>query len=139
MYLTHLDYVDMERIMTHKLAQQVNGTEYSWTRLNTLCWAIGSISGAMAEDDEKRFLVTVIKELLHLCEFKKGKDHKAIIAANIMYVVGQYPRFLRCVRDGGGGAGAGVGAGGRWRAAEARQPFPQGPLEVSQDGRLQAL
>ena len=26
-----------------------------------LCWAIGSISGAMHEDDEKRFLVTVIK------------------------------------------------------------------------------
>ena len=49
----------------------------------------------MSEEDEKRFLVTVIKELLHLCEFKKGKDHKAIIAANIMYVVGQYPRFLR--------------------------------------------
>ena len=26
-----------------------------------ICWAIGSISGAMHEDDEKRFLVTVIK------------------------------------------------------------------------------
>lgn len=26
-----------------------------------LCWAIGSISGAMHEEDEKRFLVTVIK------------------------------------------------------------------------------
>lgn len=26
-----------------------------------LCWAVGSISGAMHEEDEKRFLVTVIK------------------------------------------------------------------------------
>ena len=60
-----------------------------------LCWAIGSISGAMHEEDEKRFLVTVIKDLLGLCEQKKGKDNKAIIASNIMYVVGQYPRFLR--------------------------------------------
>lgn len=60
-----------------------------------LCWAIGSISGAMQEEDEKRFLVTVIKDLLGLCEQKKGKDNKAIIASNIMYVVGQYPRFLR--------------------------------------------
>lgn len=60
-----------------------------------LCWAIGSISGAMYEEDEKRFLVTVIKDLLGLCEQKKGKDNKAIIASNIMYVVGQYPRFLR--------------------------------------------
>ena len=45
--------------------------------------------------DEKRFLVTVIKDLLGLCEQKKGKDNKAIIASNIMYIVGQYPRFLR--------------------------------------------
>uniref|UniRef100_A0A2M4BBI0 Exportin-1 n=1 Tax=Anopheles marajoara TaxID=58244 RepID=A0A2M4BBI0_9DIPT len=94
-YLTHLDYADTERIMTDKLNNQVNGTEFSWKNLNTLCWAIGSISGAFFEDDEKRFLVTVIKELLGLCEHKKGKDNKAIIASNIMYVVGQYPRFLR--------------------------------------------
>lgn len=63
--------------------------------MSQLCWAIGSISGAMHEEDEKRFLVTVIKDLLGLCEQKKGKDNKAIIASNIMYVVGQYPRFLR--------------------------------------------
>lgn len=60
-YLTHLDYADTERIMTEKLHNQVNGTEWSWKNLNTLCWAIGSISGAMHEEDEKRFLVTVIK------------------------------------------------------------------------------
>uniref|UniRef100_A0AAY4A8W7 Exportin-1 n=1 Tax=Denticeps clupeoides TaxID=299321 RepID=A0AAY4A8W7_9TELE len=94
-YLTHLDYVDTERIMTEKLHNQVNGTEWSWRNLNTLCWAIGSISGAMHEEDEKRFLVTVIKDLLGLCEQKRGKDNKAIIASNIMYIVGQYPRFLR--------------------------------------------
>lgn len=94
-YLTHLDYTDTERIMTEKLQNQVNGTEWSWKNLNTLCWAIGSISGAMHEEDEKRFLVTVIKDLLGLCEQKKGKDNKAIIASNIMYVVGQYPRFLK--------------------------------------------
>ncbi len=81
--------------MTEKLTLQVNGVEYSWKRLNTLCWAIGSISGSMSEDDEKKFLVTVIKDLLSLCEHRRGKDHKAIIASNIMYIVGQYPRFLR--------------------------------------------
>lgn len=131
-YLTHLDYADTENIMTEKLHNQVNGTEWSWKNLNTvsvlcsvslypcssyvvpasnmlwtefkmcsddaslqLCWAIGSISGAMHEEDEKRFLVTVIRDLLGLCEQKRGKDNKAIIASNIMYVVGQYPRFLR--------------------------------------------
>ncbi|CAB4067879.1 XPO1 [Lepeophtheirus salmonis] len=94
-YLTHLDYGDTEKIMTEKLQNQVNGNEWSWKNLNTLCWAIGSISGSMHEEDEKRFLVTVIKDLLGLCEQKKGKDNKAIIASNIMYIVGQYPRFLR--------------------------------------------
>lgn len=26
---------------------------------------------------------------------KRGKDNKAVVASNIMYVVGQYPRFLK--------------------------------------------
>lgn len=94
-YLTHLNCDDTESIMLSKLTAQVNGTEWSWNNLNTLCWAIGSISGAMSEDEEKRFLVTVIKDLLGMCEQKRGKDNKAVIASNIMYVVGQYPRFLK--------------------------------------------
>ena len=94
-YLTHLNCDDTENIMLSKLTSQVDGTEWSWNNLNTLCWAIGSISGAMTEDEEKRFLVTVIKDLLGLCEQKRGKDNKAVVASNIMYVVGQYPRFLK--------------------------------------------
>ena len=38
--------------------------------------------------------MTLIKDLLGLCEQKKGKDNKAIIASNIMYIVSQYPLFL---------------------------------------------
>ncbi|CAF9904875.1 MAG: Karyopherin transporter [Heterodermia speciosa] len=94
-YLTHLDVVDTENIMSDKLARQVDGTEWSWSNCNTLCWAIGSISGAMNEESEKRFLVTVIKDLLGLTEMKRGKDNKAVVASNIMYIVGQYPRFLK--------------------------------------------
>ena len=94
-FLTHLNCDDTESIMLARLTEQVDGTNWSWNNLNTLCWAIGSISGAMSEDEEKRFLVTVIKDLLGLCEQKKGKDNKAVIASNIMYVVGQYPRFLK--------------------------------------------
>ncbi|CAH8457772.1 unnamed protein product [Schistosoma rodhaini] len=86
---------DTKKIMIEKLQHQVDGREWSWHNLNTLCWAIGSISGAMQEDDERSFLVIVIRDLLGLCEQKRGKDNKAIVASNIMYVVGQYPRFLR--------------------------------------------
>ncbi|BEI79661.1 hypothetical protein CcaverHIS002_0101900 [Cutaneotrichosporon cavernicola] len=94
-YLTHLDVQDTEQIMTDKLAKQIDGSEWSWNNLNTLCWAIGSISGAMNEETEKRFLVTVIKDLLGLTEMKRGKDNKAVCASDIMYIVGQYPRFLK--------------------------------------------
>ncbi|ETI20238.1 hypothetical protein G647_08272 [Cladophialophora carrionii CBS 160.54] len=94
-YLTHLDVVDTENIMSDKLQRQVDGSEWSWNNCNTLCWAIGSISGAMSEETEKRFLVTVIKDLLGLTEMKRGKDNKAVVASNIMYIVGQYPRFLK--------------------------------------------
>jgi len=98
-YLTHLDYENTETIMKNKLAKQVDGSEYyinqTWELLNRLCWAIGSISGAMEQDREKKFLVVVIKDLLGMCESVQGKNHKAIIASNIMYIVGQYPRFLR--------------------------------------------
>jgi exportin-1 len=48
-YLTHLDVADTEAILTEKLQKQIDGSEWSWNNLNTLCWAIGSISGAMSE------------------------------------------------------------------------------------------
>lgn len=94
-YLTHLNVVDTEQIMSEKLARQIDESEWSWQNINTLCWAIGSISGTMNEDMEKRFLVSVIKDLLSLTEMKRGKDNKAVVASNIMYIVGQYPRFLK--------------------------------------------
>ncbi|XP_037467330.1 protein EXPORTIN 1A-like [Triticum dicoccoides] len=82
-------------LMLNKLTKQLNGEDWSWNNLNTLCWAIGSISGSMVEEQENKFLVMVIRDLLNLYEITKGKDNKAVIASNIMYVVGQYPRFLR--------------------------------------------
>ena len=62
-----------------------NGAHFTWTGLNTLCWAVGSISGAMSELDEKRFLVAVIRDLLKLCEEQKGKDNK-VRPIRILYI-----------------------------------------------------
>eukprot|EP01095_Lingulamoeba_sp_RSL-Kostka_P013243 TRINITY_DN5432_c0_g1_i1.p1 TRINITY_DN5432_c0_g1~~TRINITY_DN5432_c0_g1_i1.p1 ORF type:complete len:598 (+),score=183.73 TRINITY_DN5432_c0_g1_i1:1-1794(+) len=84
--------------MKTKLRQQSKSNGFgqaNWQALNTLCWAIGSISGVLTEDEEKRFLVFVIKDLLEMCEKTSGKNNKAVIASNIMYIVGQYPNFLR--------------------------------------------
>lgn len=46
-YLTHLDTRDTQDIMLHKMSKQLDGSEWGWKQLNTLCWAIGSISGAL--------------------------------------------------------------------------------------------
>lgn len=93
-YLTHLDPSSTEKIMLDLLLNQTIESEWNPGLLNSLCWSIGCITGAMEETHEKRFVIMVIKHLLNLCELKRGKTNKAIVASNIMYVVGQYPRFL---------------------------------------------
>src|SRR5260370_21120035 len=60
-YLTHLDVTDTENILTEKLAKQVDGTEWSWQNLNTLCWAIGSISGAMSTSTHFAVPLVILK------------------------------------------------------------------------------
>ncbi len=93
-YLTNLDPLATEKIIIDLLQSQTIEANWNPSLLNSLCWSIGCITGAMDEMHEKKFVVMVIKYLLNLCELKKGKTNKAIVASNIMYVVGQYPRFL---------------------------------------------
>ncbi|EDO06672.1 CRM1 exportin C terminal family protein [Babesia bovis T2Bo] len=100
--LTTIMQEDTERIMMEVLDREMEIAHSSnrrdtWdpTILNRLCYSVGSISGAMDEMVEKRFLVLIIKCLLNICEVKTATGDKAIVASNIMYVVGQYPRFLK--------------------------------------------
>ena len=60
-----------------------------------LSTAVDMISGSGNKTSGDSPTIIVLQELLGLCEQKRGKDNKAIIASNIMYIVGQYPRFLR--------------------------------------------
>ena len=103
-FLTNLDYQDTHEIMISALETEVSSYSNlqvnhqarnpNWNRhtLNSLCWAIGSISGAVGnnssfcfllsvldEESEKKFVVTVIKDLLGMCEMARGKDNKAAI------------------------------------------------------------
>jgi exportin-1 len=66
-----------------------------WKDLNTICWAAGSISSALNETEERKFLIKFLRDLLKLSEAVTGKENKAVVASNVMYVVGQYPRFLK--------------------------------------------
>jgi len=65
-----------------------NDENFSFDWLNKLCWALGSINGVLVEDEENRFVVIMIKELLNLVDQKKGKNNKAQVAADIMHIVG---------------------------------------------------
>lgn len=94
-YLTNIDKIGVDRVIQSRLDKITTDKSYfTFDRLNKLCWALGSISGCMLPDEENKFVVTVIKELLNLCEKTQGKSNKALVAADIMYVVGQFPRFL---------------------------------------------
>lgn len=93
-YLTHLDPADTERIIVAKLARQADGSEWGWDPLNAMCWAAGAVSGTMTAEHEKTFLIAVIRDLLRLVEIHSQKNNKAVVASNIMFIVGQYPRFL---------------------------------------------
>lgn len=98
--LTNLGQMETQSIMLSVLSSEcmqapAQGDNWNSTSLNRLCYSIGSISGAMSENVERPFIVEVIRSLLSLCEYMRGKDNKAIVASNIMYVVGQYPRFLK--------------------------------------------
>jgi exportin-1 len=88
------NYKIIRKVILEKLSMQFKKKNWNRKLLNSLCWSVGAISGSMKEEEEKKFIVLIIKDLLYLCELKKGRDNKAIIASNIMFVVGKYPRFL---------------------------------------------
>nr|UXY87653.1 importin beta-related nuclear transport receptor [Cryptomonas curvata] len=94
-YLAKLKEESIISIILKKLSFQFNKNTWNRSTLNSLCWSIGAISGIFGLEAEKTFLVSVIKDLLCLAELKKGKENKAVIASDIMYIVGQYPRFLQ--------------------------------------------
>ena len=97
-YLTYIDPYKTQNLLNSKMNEQFeiakNQNKINPALLNSISWSAGCISGAMEDITEMQFLIKIIKVLLNLCEIIKGKGNKAICASNIMYVVGQYPKFL---------------------------------------------
>jgi exportin-1 len=86
-FLTNQNPHEAEDIFQHRLEKLKNEKQFfSYDRLNKLCWALGSISGCLHKQEEERFVIQVIKELLNLCEKTEGKGNKAQVATDIMYV-----------------------------------------------------
>lgn len=59
--LAKLDWGNTKDIMLNKLEKQLDGTEWSFDNLNSLSWAIGSISGSIPANEEKQFLISTIR------------------------------------------------------------------------------
>ena len=97
LYLTTVDKKTTQDVILKKLNQQLIFTNWNRKVLNTVSWAIGSIAEIFSPDNDgcKLFFVTALKDLLYLCELRKKKKDKAVIASNIMFVVRQYPNFLK--------------------------------------------
>ena len=97
-YLTYIDPFKTQNLLQAKINEQLDiatkQNKINPSLLNSISWSAGCISGAMNELNEMHFLIVFIKALLSLCEIIRGKGNKAICASNIMYVVGQYPKFL---------------------------------------------
>ena len=97
-YLTYIDPFKTQNLLHSKINEQFEiakqQNKINPALLNSISWSAGCISGAMNDLTEMHFLIYFIKVLLSLCEIIRGKGNKAICASNIMYVVGQYPKFL---------------------------------------------
>ena len=63
--------------------------------LQPLIWTIGALSGVLSENDENRLILTTIIDVLRLVLTKRLKDDKAVVAGCLMYVIQQYPKFLK--------------------------------------------
>lgn len=94
-FLVRYNWPDMKKFILGEIEKQQNVDFFSFDRLNSLSWIVGSLCGSIQDREERSFFINTLRTLLQLCEIKKGKENKAVIASCIMYVVGQYPTFLR--------------------------------------------
>ena len=92
--LSRLNWENTKYVIEERMEKIMEGSEFSYENLNCLCWAAGSISGTLQDDEERSFFIKTLKNLLTLVENQRGKEAKATIAANIMYLVGQFPKFM---------------------------------------------
>ncbi|OHS96499.1 hypothetical protein TRFO_09875 [Tritrichomonas foetus] len=92
-YLTHIDRADMMAALLEKVDEIKRGN-WSSEAMNCLCWAAGSIGGALTEDEEKHFVAQILEYLLTLCKELPDISMRANVASGIMYICSQYGRFL---------------------------------------------
>ncbi|KAM0686936.1 Exportin-1 [Conglomerata obtusa] len=93
-FLSFLNKEFTIKIIYERVSNLFSTNKFSYDKMNKICWSAGCVAGALEEREESDFFVGVLKELLTLCEIKYTKSDKAIIASNIMFLIGQFDRFL---------------------------------------------
>lgn len=94
-FLANLDSNDTREIMMRLMDRQHDRSEWSWQNLNTLCWAVGAVLSAMSIEDGHKLYKSVLCGLMTLCSEMEGIENRAVILTCLMFVVGQYPPYLR--------------------------------------------
>lgn len=90
--ISHIDIEDTILALT-EMNNQIS-SNFDSTKFNSLYWSIGAISGTMKKEKERDFISTILLPLISLCDSTRDENTRAIIAAGIMYICSQYPRFI---------------------------------------------
>lgn len=102
--LFNISYLIEEFIKSYfikKMEKHINGVpddtdlNTAYRGLNQLCWGVGALAGAFDEAMEREFFVSTMNTLLTICELRNRREERAIVASNIMFIIGQYHRFLK--------------------------------------------
>ncbi len=85
----------IRRLNKFSVPEIVESLNTAYEGFNKLCWSIGALAGVFEETEEREFFVSAINKLLVLCETRYRREERAIIASNVMFIIGQYKRFLK--------------------------------------------
>lgn len=95
-YLTHLNVDEVIRVLNKKLVdlQNLNRVDYN-DNFNKVCWTIGAIAGTMRVESEQDFVMKILQQLWSIFDTLTIEELKTVYSTNTMFIVGQYPRFLK--------------------------------------------
>lgn len=90
--IAHIDIDDTLRALT-ELNDNIT-RHFDANMFSSMYWSVGAVSGTMKKDKERDFISGILLPLVTLCDGTRDENTRAIIAAGIMYICSQYPRFI---------------------------------------------
>jgi len=92
--LAKMNWESVSMIIYSLINQQNHSENFSVELINSLSWAVGALNGTLNEEDEKKCLSLILRNLLNLNDIKVHQKDKIIVVSNILYISGQFPRTL---------------------------------------------